>query len=127
LVSFPSCCNLELGFILLLLLLVALVPADSEAADPQSSPVMEETMQKIDQHSFHQLHNGFTSDRTLKKHGIANISDLDWLVRTLAIRDLLRLGPESSSYMARFFEPFQPACSPSVCSSAGIMAARSLC
>jgi len=61
-------------------------------------------MQKIDRHSFHPLHNGFTSDRTLKKHGIANISDLDWRVRTLAIRDLLRLGPESCAYVAKFLD-----------------------
>lgn len=45
-------------------------------------------------HPFHPLNDGnsMTIDKTLKKDGIANLSDTDWKVRTLAVRDLVRVG-----------------------------------
>ena len=48
--------------------------------------------QKVASHSFHPLNedHSFTNDRKLGKHGIADLNDSDWKVRTLAIRDLLR-------------------------------------
>jgi peroxiredoxin len=45
-------------------------------------------------HQFHPLNDGnsMTIDKTLKKDGIANLSDTDWKVRTLAVRDLVKAG-----------------------------------
>ena len=43
-------------------------------------------------HDFHPIRDGFTYDRQLNKHGVANLDDQDWRVRTLAVRDLVRLG-----------------------------------
>jgi peroxiredoxin len=61
-------------------------------------------MQRISRHSFHPLRNGFTHDRTLKENGVVDLRDQDWQVRTLAVRDLLRLGPGSSSDVSGFLD-----------------------
>lgn len=52
-------------------------------------------VQRVSQHSFHPLNDdgSFTVDRELGKHGIADLSDDDWRVRLLAIRDLVRSLP----------------------------------
>ena len=47
---------------------------------------------RVRQHEFNPLRDGFTFDRQLNKHGVASLSDQDWLIRTLAVRDLVRLG-----------------------------------
>lgn len=47
---------------------------------------------RVRQHEFNPLRDGFTFDRDLNKHGVASLSDKDWLIRTLAVRDLVRLG-----------------------------------
>jgi peroxiredoxin len=65
-------------------------------------------MQRISQHKFHPLRDGFTHDRTMKKNGIADLRDQDWQVRILAVRDLLRLGPGSSSNVSNFLDHANP-------------------
>lgn len=52
---------------------------------------VEAVLQKVASHSFHPLNedHSFTNDRGVRKHGIANLDDADWRVRSLAIRDLL--------------------------------------
>lgn len=47
---------------------------------------------RVAAHDFHPIRDGFTYDRDLNKHGVANLEDQDWRVRTLAVRDLVRLG-----------------------------------
>ncbi|MCZ6671396.1 MAG: redoxin domain-containing protein [Verrucomicrobia bacterium] len=49
---------------------------------------------RVQAHEFHPLNNdnAFTNDRTLKQHGIADLTDSDWRVRLLAVRDLVRFG-----------------------------------
>ena len=49
---------------------------------------------RVQAHEFHPLDNdnAFTIDRTLKQHGVADLTDSDWRVRLLAVRDLVRLG-----------------------------------
>jgi hypothetical protein len=47
---------------------------------------------RVRQHDFNPLRDGFTFDRHLDKHGVASLDDQDWLVRTLSVRDLVRLG-----------------------------------
>jgi HEAT repeat protein len=43
-------------------------------------------------HDFHPLNEDgtFTEDRRLDTHGIADLDDLDWRIRTVAVRDLVR-------------------------------------
>jgi len=58
-------------------------------------------LQRVAQHSFHPVRGGFTFDRQLDKHGVADLNDPDWLVRTLAVRDLVRAGlPAESSLVS---------------------------
>ena len=47
---------------------------------------------RVTAHDFHPIRDGFTYDRTLNQHGVASLADQDWRVRTLAVRDLVRLG-----------------------------------
>ncbi len=44
----------------------------------------------VSSHEFHPVRNGFTRDRDLGKDGVTSPDDLDWRVRTLAVRDLIR-------------------------------------
>lgn len=52
----------------------------------------EDILDRVRKHDFNPLRDGFTLDRHLNKQGVASLSDKDWLVRTLAVRDLVRLG-----------------------------------
>jgi len=47
---------------------------------------------RVSTHKFHPIRDGFTYDRDLNKHGVSSLDDQDWRVRTLAVRDLVRLG-----------------------------------
>jgi peroxiredoxin len=47
---------------------------------------------RVRNHEFHPVQNGFTVDKRLKTHGIANLADEDWRIRLIALRDLLRIG-----------------------------------
>ncbi len=47
-------------------------------------------------HDFHPIRDGFTFDRQLSKHGVADLDDQDWHLRTLAVRDLVRLGASAT-------------------------------
>lgn len=57
---------------------------EPSAADAALKPVL--------QHSFHPIREGFTFDRELNTHGVADLGSDDWKVRLLAVRDLVRLG-----------------------------------
>lgn len=54
----------------------------------------KEIFERIDSHRFNPIKEGFTYDRNLDEHGVADLDDRDWLVRTLAVRDLVRLGAD---------------------------------
>ncbi|NBC27191.1 MAG: redoxin domain-containing protein [Bacteroidetes bacterium] len=47
---------------------------------------------RVRNHTFHPVKDGFTYDRVLDTQGVANLQDKDWRIRTLAVRDLVRLG-----------------------------------
>jgi len=51
--------------------------------------------QRVKQHEFHPLNEdgSFTSDRERKTHGVADLTNDDWRVRLLAIRDVVRSLP----------------------------------
>lgn len=53
---------------------------------------VDEILQRVRDHSFQPIKNGFTFDARLQKQGIADLNNTDWRVRLLALRDLVRLG-----------------------------------
>ena len=54
---------------------------------------------RVQEHEFHPLNkdNTVTNDKTLRQSGIADLTDSDWRVRLLAVRDLVRLGVDDVS------------------------------
>ena len=67
----------------------------SAAESPTSADVSAKVsaiLSRISAHDFHPIRDGFTFDRQLNKHGVASLDDQDWRVRTLAVRDLVRLN-----------------------------------
>jgi len=63
-------------------------------ADPDGDTMSAtDIFDRVRQHQFHPLDDGFTKDAVLGRHGIADLANQDWRVRTLAVRDLVRLGP----------------------------------
>ncbi len=69
----------------------AAVAAESPATD-ESPAKVNAILARVATHDFHPIRDGFTFDRQLNKHGVASLDDQDWRVRTLAVRDLVRLG-----------------------------------
>lgn len=57
-------------------------------------------LQRVANHEFNPLRDGFTVDRQLNEHGVASLNDQDWLMRTLAVRDLVRLGTPAAPALA---------------------------
>ncbi len=86
----------------LALALLGAITVPAAAAEPQRPAGGEQTsgsdssaadvLQRLRRHTFHPLEDGFTKDAELKRHGVADLADDDWRVRTLAIRDLARMG-----------------------------------
>ncbi len=61
-------------------------------------------------HDFNPLNadGSFTSDRSLQKNGIADLANLDWQTRLLAIRDLLRSLPDERDAVVLSLENKNP-------------------
>ncbi|TYL37012.1 hypothetical protein CV102_19885 [Natronococcus pandeyae] len=69
--------------------------SDTDSCDP---PEVDEVLNRVRIHDFHPVNNeNFTIDRRLEKDGIADLSDTDWTVRLLAVRDLVRIGIDSGA------------------------------
>lgn len=67
-----------------------LLPALLAGLSPISAaPEIGDVLERVRDHDFHPVRDGFTFDRALDKHGVANLADDDWRVRTLAVRDLV--------------------------------------
>ena len=66
----------------------------------RGSPALHDVLDRVRSHEFHPVDEGFTSDRTLGEHGIADLADDDWRVRLLAIRDLVRAGIDAADEIA---------------------------
>jgi len=65
------------------------------AQSPDTNQVVlgvRDIFSRVAKHEFNPVRDGFTFDRHLNRHGVASLSDKDWLVRTLAVRDLVRLN-----------------------------------
>ncbi len=59
-------------------------PTASEETQLSASIILD----RVRSHTYQPLSNGFTSDATLKAHGVADLENADWKVTTLAVRDL---------------------------------------
>lgn len=75
-----------------LFILVLLVALGGAFAQEQTDLIAKQILARVSTHDFHPIRDGFTFDRQLNKHGVASLDDQDWRVRTLAVRDLVRLG-----------------------------------
>ena len=84
----------------LLLFAAALFAGTSGQCETAVSGPVAPVLERVARHNFHPVRGGFTFDRKLDKHGVADLGDSDWLVRTLAVRDLVRLGPPAESSLA---------------------------
>jgi len=75
--------------------LFLLPPSVTVAVDPETT--VADVLSRVRQHDFHPLNaeGTFTNDRTIDKHGIADVGNDDWRVRLLAISDLVRLLPDA--------------------------------
>lgn len=80
-------CPFAAGFLRRLFLLSAALMLAS-----RGQAGVAEILDRVRAHEFHPVRDGFTYDRTLDRHGVANPEDTGWLVRTLAMRDLVRAG-----------------------------------
>lgn len=61
-------------------------------------PAVDEVFSRVRIHDFHPVNNeNFTIDRGLEKDGIADLSNTDWMVRLLAVRDLVRIGIDAGA------------------------------
>lgn len=54
---------------------------------------------KLTEHRFHPMREGFTYDRNLDEHGVADTNDDGWRTRTLAVRDAVRLGESGIPFL----------------------------
>lgn len=72
--------------------LVLLVAVGGAFAEEPPDVKAKHILARVSAHDFHPIRDGFTYDRGLNKHGVASLDDQDWRVRTLAVRDLVRLG-----------------------------------
>lgn len=75
------------------ILFVVCSVAFAEVSPKEPDVMIKEILARIGAYDFHPIRDGFTFDRALNKHGVASLDDQDWRVRTLAVRDLVRLGP----------------------------------
>ncbi|MGE0760852.1 MAG: redoxin domain-containing protein, partial [Pirellulaceae bacterium] len=66
--------------------------SSNAAGSEDDASAAADVLERVRTHDFHPLHEGFTKDSRLEQHGLADLSNDDWRVRTLAIRDLARIG-----------------------------------
>ncbi len=70
--------------------------ASSSASGADRAIRVADVLDRVRAHEFHPVdERSFTIDRHLKQHGIADLNDNDWQVRLLALRDLVRAGPDN--------------------------------
>jgi alkyl hydroperoxide reductase subunit AhpC len=80
-------------------LLTVLAAVCADTAKPivtmETHTATQAILERVARHEFHPIRDGFTFDRHLDKHGVADLDDPDWRVRLFAVRDLVRLGPSA--------------------------------
>lgn len=89
--------RMVLGIAVIVLTVISFLVSAAENPTPeQASAKVSAILSRIASHDFHPIRDGFTFDRQLNKHGVASLDDQDWRVRTLAMRDLVRLGASAT-------------------------------
>jgi hypothetical protein len=77
--------------------LAVMITVCAETAKPaqtmETQAAAQSIIERVAGHEFHPIRDGFTYDRHLDTHGVADLEDPDWRVRLFAVRDLIRLGP----------------------------------
>lgn len=68
--------------------------------EASSFSLVDAVVRRVDEHSFYPIENGFTVDPETGYDGVPDRESMDWHVRTLAVRDLVRLGREAARPMA---------------------------
>lgn len=68
----------------------------------------EEIFERVRSHEFNPIRDGFTYDKSLDVQGIADLYDNDWQVRTVAVRDLVRMGTNASPSLIRALNDKDP-------------------
>jgi len=58
----------------------------------ESRVEIEQIFDRVRTNDFHPIKDGFTYDKNLDEHGVADLNDRDWEVRTYAVRDLVQQG-----------------------------------
>ncbi len=93
---------------ILLLLLFAILITSIRCGEKQQKSVdysidVEAVFERVRIHEFHPLNkkNSITKDRHLQVAGIADLDDVDWRVRLLAVRDLVRAGIGNESKISK--------------------------
>ena len=80
----------------------------AKAARDNTAQRVASILARVEAHSFHPVRDGFTYDRHLNTHGVADLNTDDWRVRTLAVRDLVRLGNGAASDLIAALEHADP-------------------
>ncbi len=103
---FASSASRQTLFIACLCLLMACDDsfAGEKPAGDESRAKVGAILARVAAHDFHPIRDGFTYDRQLNKHGVASLDDQDWRVRTLAVRDLVRLGTPATPALVAALE-----------------------
>jgi peroxiredoxin len=77
-----------------LIVMLCLAISQQRAAAAEQAGVSD-ILSRVRQHEFHPVRRGMTHDRQLQKAGIADLDNDDWHVRTISVRDLVRLGEDA--------------------------------
>ncbi len=79
----------------------AIVAAQAPSPAGATTNDVSNALASVRGHTFHPVDGkSFTIDRDLKQHGIADLDDADWKVRTLAVRDLVHAGDDAIPQIA---------------------------
>jgi len=82
-------------FVLCALLVAFASRSEDKTIETDASKQVKAILSRVRAHDFQPIRDGFTYDRKLNKHGVADLDDTDWRIRALAVRDLVRLGPDT--------------------------------
>lgn len=91
---------------------------------PMSTPVLDDILTRLENHPFAPIDNGFTVAPGTKSDGVPDRESTDWRVRTLAVRDLVRLGIEDIGPVVDTLEHDRPAVRQLIAMALGLLRAE---
>jgi len=82
-----------------IVIVILLTVSACKGQTTSSEVLVQQVLTQIVKHDFHPLNEdrAMTIDRTFNKPGIADLSNGDWRIRLLAVRDLVRAGIRSDN------------------------------